>query len=188
MSDTWPGWEDSAVAPDRLGDYLRDLRTLFDEFGYSQASLYGHFGQGCVHTRIPFDLRTADGVARFREFVERAADLVVVLRRLVLGRARRRPGARRAAAEDVRPRGLARVRTGEGDLRSRRSHESRQGRRALPARHATSASASTTSTPRADTAFAYPTTTAASGARCCVASASGSAAGRAAASCARRTW
>jgi FAD/FMN-containing dehydrogenase/Fe-S oxidoreductase len=77
LSDTWPGWEDSAVAPDRLGDYLRDLKDLYDEFGYEQASLYGHFGQGCVHTRIPFELETADGIRRYRAFIERAADLVV---------------------------------------------------------------------------------------------------------------
>lgn len=76
--DTWEGWEDSAVPPDRLGDYLRDLRAMFDEFGYGETtSLYGHFGQGCVHTRIPFELRTAEGIARYRAFVERAADLVV---------------------------------------------------------------------------------------------------------------
>ena len=73
---TWPGWEDSAVGPDRLGDYLRDLRSLFDEYGYTQASLYGHFGQGCVHCRIPFDLFTAAGITQFRSFLERAADLV----------------------------------------------------------------------------------------------------------------
>lgn len=75
--DTWPGWEDSAVAPDRLGDYLRDLDRLYREYGLDQASLYGHFGQGCVHSRIPFELRTADGIRRFRSFLERAADLVV---------------------------------------------------------------------------------------------------------------
>ncbi|MCW7940701.1 dimethylmenaquinone methyltransferase [Streptomyces hygroscopicus] len=74
--ETWEGWEDSAVPPDRLGDYLRDLKNLFDEFGYDHPSLYGHFGQGCVHTRIPFALTTAEGVADFRRFVERAADLV----------------------------------------------------------------------------------------------------------------
>ena len=56
MADTWPGWEDSAVDPTDLGDYLRDLQQLYEEYGYQQASLYGHFGQGCVHTRIPFDL------------------------------------------------------------------------------------------------------------------------------------
>lgn len=77
MPDTWPGWEDSAVPPDRLGDYLRDLTALQEEFGYQAASLYGHFGHGCVHSRMPFDLTTADGVRTFRAFVERAADLVV---------------------------------------------------------------------------------------------------------------
>ncbi|MFI6854937.1 FAD-binding oxidoreductase [Streptomyces sp. NPDC050416] len=74
--ETWEGWEDSAVPPERLGDYLRDLRKLFGEFDYDRPSLYGHFGQGCVHTRIPFELRTAEGVAGFRRFVGRAADLV----------------------------------------------------------------------------------------------------------------
>ncbi|MFC7916155.1 FAD-binding and (Fe-S)-binding domain-containing protein [Streptomyces sp. NPDC057386] len=75
--ETWEGWEDSAVPPERLGDYLRELKELFEEFDYDRPSLYGHFGQGCVHTRIPFELRTADGVAVFRRFLERAADLVV---------------------------------------------------------------------------------------------------------------
>ncbi|MEU1803653.1 FAD-linked oxidase C-terminal domain-containing protein [Streptomyces sp. NPDC019937] len=74
--ETWEGWEDSAVPPERLGDYLRDLKELFGEFGYDHPSLYGHFGQGCVHTRIPFGLKTADGVTDFRRFLERAADLV----------------------------------------------------------------------------------------------------------------
>ncbi|MGW3497668.1 FAD-binding and (Fe-S)-binding domain-containing protein [Streptomyces sp. NPDC001020] len=74
--ETWEGWEDSAVPPERLGDYLRDLKTLFAEFDYDHPSLYGHFGQGCVHTRIPFGLKTAEGVADFRRFLESAADLV----------------------------------------------------------------------------------------------------------------
>ncbi|WP_092534465.1 FAD-binding and (Fe-S)-binding domain-containing protein [Amycolatopsis arida] len=74
--ETHEGWEDAAVPPDRLGDYLRDFRELLDRHDYGSASLYGHFGQGCVHTRIPFDLRTAEGVARYRRFVEDAARLV----------------------------------------------------------------------------------------------------------------
>jgi FAD/FMN-containing dehydrogenase len=74
--DTWPGWEDSAVDPADLGDYLRDLHGLYEEYGYEQASLYGHFGQGCVHTRIPFEMFTARGIEQFRSFLERAADLV----------------------------------------------------------------------------------------------------------------
>jgi FAD/FMN-containing dehydrogenase/Fe-S oxidoreductase len=78
-ADTWEGWEDSAVPPDRLGDYLRDLERLYEEFGYadeSAPSLYGHFGQGCVHTRIPFGLTDSNGVGKYRNFLERAADLV----------------------------------------------------------------------------------------------------------------
>ncbi len=75
--ETHEGWEDAAVPPDRLGDYLRDFHKLLDRYDYGTASLYGHFGQGCVHTRIPFNLRTAEGVARFRSFVEDSARLVV---------------------------------------------------------------------------------------------------------------
>jgi FAD/FMN-containing dehydrogenase/Fe-S oxidoreductase len=75
--DTWEGWEDSAVPVERLADYLRDLKRLYEEFDYGQPSVYGHFGHGCVHTRIPFDLESEQGVARMRAFVEKAADLVV---------------------------------------------------------------------------------------------------------------
>jgi FAD/FMN-containing dehydrogenase/Fe-S oxidoreductase len=73
---TWEGWEDSAVPPERLGQYLRDLRALFERYHYA-CDLYGHFGQGCVHTRIDFDLETAAGIATFRRFLDDAADLVV---------------------------------------------------------------------------------------------------------------
>jgi FAD/FMN-containing dehydrogenase/Fe-S oxidoreductase len=75
--ETHEGWEDAAVPPERLGDYLRDFRRLLARYDYSSASLYGHFGHGCVHTRIPFELRTADGIAAYRSFVQEAADLVV---------------------------------------------------------------------------------------------------------------
>ena len=75
--ETHEGWEDAAVPPERLGDYLRDFRTLLARHDYHGASLYGHFGHGCVHTRIPFELRTGEGVAAYRSFVEEAADLVI---------------------------------------------------------------------------------------------------------------
>jgi FAD/FMN-containing dehydrogenase/Fe-S oxidoreductase len=74
--NNWEGWEDSAVAPEKLGGYLRDLRQLIDHFGY-KASFYGHFGDGCVHNRISFDLQSKEGIAKFRKFMEEAADLVV---------------------------------------------------------------------------------------------------------------
>jgi len=72
----WEGWEDSAVAPEKLGGYLRDLHKLMTAYGYHSA-LYGHFGHGCVHMRINFDLQSKPGIAAFRKFVEEAADLVV---------------------------------------------------------------------------------------------------------------
>lgn len=72
----WEGWEDSAVAPEKLGAYLRELRKLISTHGY-QGVLYGHFGDGCVHTRTNFDFETRDGVANYRRFMEEAARLVV---------------------------------------------------------------------------------------------------------------
>ena len=72
----WEGWEDSAVPPERLGDYLRELFHTLDRYGY-RTPMYGHFGQGCVHLRITFDLRTTEGLAKYRSFIEEAADIVL---------------------------------------------------------------------------------------------------------------
>ncbi len=73
---TWPGWEDSAVAPDKLGGYLRDLCKLYEKYEY-HGSLYGHFGMGCIHSRINFDLTSEPGVRKFRSFIDEASSLVV---------------------------------------------------------------------------------------------------------------
>ncbi|HYS53015.1 MAG TPA: FAD-binding and (Fe-S)-binding domain-containing protein [Thermoanaerobaculia bacterium] len=73
---TWEGWEDSAVDPKHLGKYLRDLRKLMDKFGYV-GDLYGHFGQACVHTRNNFDLESAGGIAKYRAYIDEAADLCI---------------------------------------------------------------------------------------------------------------
>ncbi|MFD3698611.1 FAD-binding and (Fe-S)-binding domain-containing protein [Streptomyces sp. NPDC058646] len=75
-SMAWPGWEDCAVPPARLGAYLREFRALLAAHGL-RGSPYGHFGEGCVHVRIDFDLVSAPGLARFRSFSEELADLVV---------------------------------------------------------------------------------------------------------------
>jgi FAD/FMN-containing dehydrogenase/Fe-S oxidoreductase len=75
-SDMWPGWEDAAVPPARLGNYLRDLRALLERYGYD-APYYGHFGEGCVHMRVDFDFLSATGRRNFRTFVAEAADLCV---------------------------------------------------------------------------------------------------------------
>ncbi|MFJ8596503.1 FAD-binding and (Fe-S)-binding domain-containing protein [Streptomyces sp. NPDC093598] len=75
-TEAWPGWEDCAVPPARLGAYLRDFRGLLTAHGL-RGTPYGHFGDGCIHVRIDFDLLTRPGVARFRRFSEELAELVV---------------------------------------------------------------------------------------------------------------
>lgn len=72
--DTWPGWEDSAVAPEKLSGYLRELRALYNRYEYNPA-LYGHFGQGCIHCRVDFDLTSEAGIRKYRAFMEEATDL-----------------------------------------------------------------------------------------------------------------
>jgi FAD/FMN-containing dehydrogenase/Fe-S oxidoreductase len=68
----WPGWEDSAVPPRRLGGYIRELRTLMGRHGLD-GLMYGHFGDGCLHVRIDFPF--AEKPAVFREFLHEAAEL-----------------------------------------------------------------------------------------------------------------
>jgi FAD/FMN-containing dehydrogenase/Fe-S oxidoreductase len=75
-NDSVVGWEDAAVDPQRIGDYLREFRALVARFDY-KTSIYGHFGDGCVHARIDFDLKSAAGIAHWRRFLEAAAKLVV---------------------------------------------------------------------------------------------------------------
>ena len=72
----WEGWDDAAVAPERLGPYLRDLRKLLNEYKY-QAAFYGHFGHGCIHMQVSFDFETEHGIRQYAEFIDRAADLVI---------------------------------------------------------------------------------------------------------------
>src|SRR6266481_5890541 len=76
MPPRFEGWDDAAVAPDRLGPYLRELRQLLDSYNY-QAAWYGHFGHGCIHMQVSFDLFTEHGIRNYTEFIERAAELVV---------------------------------------------------------------------------------------------------------------
>ncbi|MFJ2115297.1 FAD-binding and (Fe-S)-binding domain-containing protein [Streptomyces sp. NPDC087850] len=75
-TEAWPGWEDCAVPPARLGPYLREFRALLTEHGL-RGTPYGHFGDGCIHVRIDFDLFREEGVRRFRRFSEETASLVV---------------------------------------------------------------------------------------------------------------
>ena len=73
--EAWPSWEDSAVPPKHLANYLRDLYALMDRHGL-RGIPFGHFGEGCVHIRLSFTLGTDEGVADFRSFMEEAADTI----------------------------------------------------------------------------------------------------------------
>ena len=75
QSETWGGWEDAAVPPAKLGNYLRDFEALCKRYNYYSV-VYGHFGQGCVHARMDFDLKSTEGVAKYRRFVTEAAHIV----------------------------------------------------------------------------------------------------------------
>ena len=70
------GWEDAGVPPAKLGAYLRGLTTLMAEYGY-RSPFWGHYGQGCAHLRPNFELNTVPGLRKYREFIDRAADLVL---------------------------------------------------------------------------------------------------------------
>jgi len=72
----WEGWEDAAVDPTQLGSYLRAIFALMQQYGY-WSPMYGHFGQGCVHMRLSFDLESEKGILDFREFMEKAADIAL---------------------------------------------------------------------------------------------------------------
>ncbi|WP_328450389.1 FAD-binding and (Fe-S)-binding domain-containing protein [Amycolatopsis sp. NBC_00438] len=74
-SEAWPGWEDAAVPPERLGAYLREFKDLMRAHG-RKSVVYGHYGEGCLHLRLDFDLLSRQGIAGFRRFLEEAADLV----------------------------------------------------------------------------------------------------------------
>jgi FAD/FMN-containing dehydrogenase/Fe-S oxidoreductase len=74
--DHWPAWEDSAVPTHKVAAYLRDLKRLYAKHGL-RGAIYGHLGQGCIHSRISFDLRTAEGLSTYRRFLDEASDLVI---------------------------------------------------------------------------------------------------------------
>ena len=75
IEDAWPSWEDAAVPVEQVGNYLRELYKLLDKHHY-QMTLFGHIGDGCLHTRITFNLKTAEGVKNYREFMTEAAHVV----------------------------------------------------------------------------------------------------------------
>lgn len=76
---TWPGAEDSAVPPQNLGAFLRGFDRILNYHGLRVATYYGHFGEGCVHARVNFDLASAPGIATFRRTMMELGALVAEL-------------------------------------------------------------------------------------------------------------
>ena len=79
----WEGWEDAAVAPEKLGGYLRDLFKIMKGYGYRSA-LYGHFGHACVHMRINFDLQSKARHSQLSQVRRRSRGFSCQLRRIAL--------------------------------------------------------------------------------------------------------
>ena len=156
------------------------LFALMGEYDYD-SPLYGHFGDGCVHMRINFDLETEPGIPEFREFVDRAADIVIAHGGFDFGRTRRRPVARRTAAEDVRSRADGGVPRVQAPVGSRQQDEPRQADRRARAARRSCVWAPTIGRNRSRRISAFRTTTARSRMRRCAVSASARAARKTAA-------
>ena len=151
MPPEWEGWDDAAVPPEKLGNYLRDIRKLLDEYNYHTA-FYGHFGHGCIHMRVSFDLQSEQGIRNYGEFVERAADIVVSYGGSLSGE--HGDGQSRAAllAQDVRAGIDQGVRRIQIRLGSGQQDESQQGGQRLPA-HRESAAGSGLQAERSQNVF-----------------------------------
>ena len=112
---TWDGLGGQRGPPDRLGDYLRDVQALMHRHGY-EAAFYGHFGDGCLHCRINFELGTEAGLANYRRFVDEAADLVVSYGGSISGEHGDGQSKAELARDHVRPRAGPGFRRVQGDL------------------------------------------------------------------------
>jgi len=68
--------EDTAVAPEKLRDYIERFLAIVRRHGTS-AGVYAHASVGCLHVRPVVDMKTAEGVARFEAIARDVADLVL---------------------------------------------------------------------------------------------------------------
>jgi FAD/FMN-containing dehydrogenase len=67
--------EDTAVAPERLNDYVTRFREVLDRHGL-EAGFYGHCSVGCLHIRPFVDLTSREGVETLQAVAEEIVDLV----------------------------------------------------------------------------------------------------------------
>lgn len=68
--------EDTAVAPERLRDYIERFLALVRAHG-THAGIYAHASVGCLHVRPVVDMKTEAGVQQFAAIASASADLVL---------------------------------------------------------------------------------------------------------------
>src|SRR5262249_44771490 len=68
--------EDTAVAPERLRDYIAEFLRVIARHG-TTAGVYAHASVGCLHVRPVIDLKTVEGVERFQAIADEISELVL---------------------------------------------------------------------------------------------------------------
>jgi Fe-S oxidoreductase len=68
--------EDTAVAPERLRDYIAEFLELIARHG-TKAGVYAHASVGCLHVRPVVNLKTEQGVRQFEAIAADVAALVL---------------------------------------------------------------------------------------------------------------
>ena len=131
---SWPGAEDSAVPPANLGEFLRGFDRILSARNLEVATYYGHFGEGCVHARVNFDLMSASGIATFRAAMVELGELVANLGGSLSGE--HGDGLARSELLPMmfRPELDRRIPRVQANLRSRFEDEPRRDRRSASAR------------------------------------------------------
>ena len=75
-SKPMPYVEDTAVDPEKLGEYVRRFDEIVRAHG-TTAGYYGHASVGCMHIRPLVDLKTGEGIARMEAIASEISDLVL---------------------------------------------------------------------------------------------------------------
>jgi Fe-S oxidoreductase len=68
--------EDTAVAPEKLRDYIAEMLAVIARHG-TKAGVYAHASVGCLHVRPVIDLKTERGVGQFEAIAAEVAELVL---------------------------------------------------------------------------------------------------------------
>ena len=70
-----PFVEDTAVAPEKLPEYVRRFQEIIKNSG-TEAGYYGHASVGCMHIRPLIDIKTREGMDRLYKISDEVSDLL----------------------------------------------------------------------------------------------------------------